>query len=97
MISWFPSGNRGIKLKQSYPVQIPPETKYEVVNVLFDKSISIPPDTDWDEKQKIQSNDVNKTWKARFQPNIPQRKHDNNHKLAKCMNNLQRKFSLDIR
>lgn len=37
MISWFPSGNRGIKLKQSYPVQIPHETKYEVVNVLYDK------------------------------------------------------------
>lgn len=41
-MSWFPSGNRGIKLKQSYRVQIPPETKYEVVNVLFDKSTSRP-------------------------------------------------------
>lgn len=42
MISWFPSGNREINLKQWYPVQIPLETKFvcEVVNVLFDKSIS---------------------------------------------------------
>lgn len=63
MISWFPSGNRGIKLKQSYPVQIPPETKDEVVNVLFNKSITpphpTPRDRGRDEKQKIQGNDVN--------------------------------------
>ena len=45
MISWFPSGNRGMKLKQSYPVQIPPETKDEVVNVLSNKSIP-PPETE---------------------------------------------------
>lgn len=42
MISWFPSGNKGIQLKQPDPTQIPPETKYEVVNVLFDKSIPPP-------------------------------------------------------
>lgn len=38
----FHQANRGIKLRQSYHVQIPPETKYEVVNVLSDKSASRP-------------------------------------------------------
>ncbi len=39
-----------------------------------------------------------KLGKQKSQPNVPPKsKRDNHHNLAKCMENLQRKFSLDIR
>lgn len=69
-----------MKLKQLHPAQIPPETKYEVVNVVCHKKEARPPppphlpalpkDIGRDEQRRtIPGNDVNTSGEAGFQPN----------------------------
>lgn len=87
MISWFPSGTRGIQLKQSYS-NSPWNQIWSGKCVVWQKQ-PLPQDQGCDGKHKIRGDVANK---ARFQPKTPQSKHDRVHKLAKYMEKSAKKI-----
>lgn len=104
MVSWFPSGNRGMKLTSIHILhQIPPWNQgWSGECGLWQKQGPFTQDRGCDEQKTIQSNDVNQTGEARFQPNTPNPTQKagmiKKPQLGKkCMRNMQRKTSLDIR
>lgn len=72
----FHQANRGMKLKQLHPAQIPPETKREGVNAVYHKTEAQPPKPNQPKEKKTtgvmmgkQRNDVTRREEAESQPN----------------------------